>query len=70
MMETDSQQKMDSRLEVMMLFVLLTAASSLAQSNDDIREATVRTEQEVDLLQYNLDHDEFTEKRMSSHFIH
>lgn len=48
---------MDSRLEVMVLFVLLTAASSLAQSNDDIREATVRTEQEVKLLQYNLDHE-------------
>ncbi|XP_017274636.1 matrix metalloproteinase-19 [Kryptolebias marmoratus] len=38
-MEKDSHRKMDCRLELMVLFVLLTTASSIGQSNNDVREA-------------------------------
>nr|XP_015823915.2 matrix metalloproteinase-19 [Nothobranchius furzeri] len=38
-MEKDPNQKMDFRLELMVLFVLLTSASSVAQSNNDNNEA-------------------------------
>lgn len=43
-MEKGSQQKMDCRLELMVLFVLLVTASSAAGSNNDIDEAVVRNQ--------------------------
>jgi len=41
-MGKDTNRKMDSRLELMGLLVLLTAASSIAQSSNDFTEAMVR----------------------------